>query len=715
MLRFAEELLILLLDEDSGASVALPDRTLNHALAGAVLMDLEREGRIDTDPARLILVDPTPVDDDLLDPILAEIAAAARSGDAPTGDAPSGQWPHAADYWVSRAAAHAPAIRERALARLVRRGILDADDDGSHALSRPVSRSRRYPLAGDGAAVQEIRLRIMGILFSSDIPTPEDAAIIGLADACGIFEFILTSAERAPALPRIRAVGQLFPIARAVAQAIASAPEPAADAPAEPRPGPTIPRARGLPVIGSARSLMTDTMPFLLRQYRRHGPVFEVRALHRKIIVLAGADANRLMQRHGKVHFRSLELWRNLHTDLDVAHSIVSVDGAEHSRYRRALRPAYSRERLERRIDAAAAIARREIAHWPAGPPVRAVPALKRIAAEQMAVITANTPALEYQDDLTVYMDFLLGVRVFGRYPGFLLKLPRVRRARRRLQELYDKAMAVHQTNPNPDGETPARNRDGGDTDAGDPDLREPDIIDAILELHRADPQLLPETDLWLASMAPFIVGIDTVPNTLAFILYGILKTPELQEQVRAEADALFADAAPDCAANTAEGSRAPTAAALRNMDVTHRAIMEAMRLYPVAGLAFRTVANSFDFAGHRIPAGARVLLATALPHYLPEHFPDPERFDIDRYAPGRMEQARPGVYAPFGLGPHTCLGNGFAQAQLMLTIAAIFHDAELALHPPGYNLKTVYTPVLAPERRFAFRVIRHRRRYRPA
>lgn len=695
MLRFAEELLILLLDEDSGASVALPDRTLNHALAGAVLMDLEREGRIDTDPARLILVDPTPVDDDLLDPILAEISAAAPSSDAPSGDTPSGQWPHTADYWVSRAAAHAPAIRERALARLVRRGILDADDGGSHALSRPVSRSRRYPLAGDGAAVQEIRLRIMGILFSSDIPTPEDAAIIGLADACGIFEFILTSDERAPALPRIRAVGQLFPIARAVAQAIARAPEPPAP-PAEHRPVPPIPRARGLPVIGSARSLMTDTMPFLLRQYRRHGPVFEVRALNRKIIVLAGAEANRLMQRHGKVQFRSLELWRNLHTDLDVAHSIVSVDGAEHSRYRRALRPAYSRERLERRIDTAAAIARREIAHWPAGPPVRAVPALKRIAAEQMAVITANTPALEYQDDLTIYMDFLLGVRVFGRYPGFLLKLPRVRRARRRLQELYDKAMAGHQTNPNPDGETPDR----------DPDLREPDIIDAILELHRADPQLLPETDLWLASMAPFIVGIDTVPNTLAFILYGILKTPELQEQVRAEADALFADA------DAAGGSRAPDAAALRNMDVTHRAIMEAMRLYPVAGLAFRTVANSFDFAGHRIPAGARVLLATALPHYLPEHFPDPERFDIDRYAPGRMEQSRPGVYAPFGLGPHTCLGNGFAQAQLMLTIAAIFHDAELSLHPPGYNLKTVYTPVLAPERRFAFRVIRHRHRY---
>ena len=165
-------------------------------------------------------------------------------------------------------------------------------------------------------------------------------------------------------------------------------------------------------------------------------------------------------------------------------------------------------------------------------------------------------------------MDFLLGVRVFGRYPGFLLKLPRVRRARRRLQELYDKAMAGRQANPDPNGKTPAR-----DPDIQEPDIQEPDIIDATLELHRTDPQLLPETDLWLASMAPFIVGIDTVPNTLAFILYAILKHPELQEQVRAEADALFSDTT---------GSHAPDAAALRSMDVTHRAIMEATRLYPV-------------------------------------------------------------------------------------------------------------------------------------
>ena len=60
MLRFAEELLLLLLEDQSGKFLRLPDRSLQYALAGSVPMDLTLEGRIDTDPDRLILVDSTP-------------------------------------------------------------------------------------------------------------------------------------------------------------------------------------------------------------------------------------------------------------------------------------------------------------------------------------------------------------------------------------------------------------------------------------------------------------------------------------------------------------------------------------------------------------------------------------------------------------------------------------------------------------------------------
>ena len=79
MLRFAEEILVLVLDEARGElAPALPERSFDLALAGAVLMDLALEDRIDTDLERLMLVDSTPLGDDILDPTLAEVADRRR-------------------------------------------------------------------------------------------------------------------------------------------------------------------------------------------------------------------------------------------------------------------------------------------------------------------------------------------------------------------------------------------------------------------------------------------------------------------------------------------------------------------------------------------------------------------------------------------------------------------------------------------------------------
>ena len=82
MLRFAEEIILLLLNDDDGRFARVPSWSLNYALAGGVLMDLALENRIDTDLEKLVLIDSTPVGDNLLDETLADIeseeAQAAR-------------------------------------------------------------------------------------------------------------------------------------------------------------------------------------------------------------------------------------------------------------------------------------------------------------------------------------------------------------------------------------------------------------------------------------------------------------------------------------------------------------------------------------------------------------------------------------------------------------------------------------------------------------
>ena len=200
MLRFVEEITLLLLHDDDGRFARVPSWSLSYALAGGVLMDLAMENRIDTDLEHLILVDATPTGDSLLDPTLAGIAAGEK---------------HDARYWVEQTAERSDAIQAEVLSRLIALGILERQEERFLW----VFRSRRYPMI-DGQAEREVKLRIMGVLFSDDIPDPRDVVIICLADACGIFKELLSKRELEQAAPRIEQVRKLDLIGQAMTQAI---------------------------------------------------------------------------------------------------------------------------------------------------------------------------------------------------------------------------------------------------------------------------------------------------------------------------------------------------------------------------------------------------------------------------------------------------------------------------------------------------------------
>ena len=200
MLRFVEEITLLMLHDDDGKFANVPSWSLNYALAGGVLMDLAMENRIDTDLEHLILLDATPTGDGLLDPTLAQIAEGEK---------------HDARYWVEQTAERAESIQQEALSRLIAKGILERQE-GRFLW---VFRSRRYPMI-DGKAEREVKLRIMEVLFSDQIPDPRDVVIICLADACGLFKELLSRRELEQATPRIEQVRKLDLIGQAMSQAI---------------------------------------------------------------------------------------------------------------------------------------------------------------------------------------------------------------------------------------------------------------------------------------------------------------------------------------------------------------------------------------------------------------------------------------------------------------------------------------------------------------
>jgi cytochrome P450 len=85
-------------------------------------------------------------------------------------------------------------------------------------------------------------------------------------------------------------------------------------------------------------------------------------------------------------------------------------------------------------------------------------------------------------------------------------------------------------------------------------------------------------------------------------------------------------------------------------------------------------------FAGYRFDMDDLVLHLWQLPHQLPELFPQPDTFDIDRYHAPRNEHRHPGAFAPFGTGDHFCLGAGIAEIQLVVNIATILNDYQVTV-----------------------------------
>ena len=662
MLRFAEEVLVLVLDEERGELAAsLPPRSLDLALAGAVLMDLALEDRIDTDLDGLMLVDPTPLGSDILDPVLADIAAHGQSRD--TG------------YWLGRIAGRGDRIRRAAVARLTERGILRSEAHGFLSLVPSVSRSRRYPAAG-GQPVEEARLRIMRVLFSDDVPDPRDIAIIALAGACGVFRTILTSEEREQVRDRIDLLKNLDLVGRTMSLAIEGleAPDEPAAGPRRPKEIPVVP---GLPLLGNGLAMRKGLVTFLARQYRELGPIFRIRAPGRRFVCIAGPEAANFLTSHGKTVFRSLEPMADFHNQMDSSRSILTMDGIDHVTTRKAQARGYAVRVMTDRSQEVVDITRDEIGKWPVGKPFEVLPAFQNVIAEQMGHMMAGYSPEGYTRDLSTLLGGLL---LSAATVPHVMKLPRFRRARERGRELA-RAVLAHKRKAGPRGTTP-------------------DFIDLMLELRDADPQLLPETNLPLTVLAPYMVGLDTTASTCSFMIYNVLKRPKLMERMTAESDALFEEG--DV---SGEG--------LRRLDVSRRVAMETLRLHPVSPAVLRTTANSFDFAGHRVPAGTQVMIGTAVGHTLEEYFPDPERFDIDRYTPARGEHRQRGAYAPFGAGNHRCLGSGLVPVQLALTMATILRDLVLEPLAPDHALRVRSFPTMQPVG-FGIRVLGHRKHDTP-
>lgn len=442
------------------------------------------------------------------------------------------------------------------------------------------------------------------------------------------------------------------------------------------------PLAQGLPLLGSVLDMSRDIRAFLTEQYLKLGPVFRLRLLHRKYTVLAGPEANVFASTEGSGCLGIGDAMDGIAREMGAKTFILNIDGPDHLRLRELNRRAFSGAFLREHAVKAIGIARRQVAEWPLEKPVLGLYSLQRIAAEQTGTLQLGASPRDYINDIFVYGHTMLMVRAARLRPGLMLYMPRYRNAARRVDELLEQVWKAHE---------PGMPRDAGSRD----------LVDDMLAATQSDPDIVARNDLKAALMSPLFVGVGPVGATCSVMLYQAIRHPDIMKQMTDEADDFFANA------NGASGY-----SDLGRLGVLHRVALEALRMYPPFPAVPRIATESFDFGGYSIPKGESVILATTVPHYLPQLFPDPERFDIDRYLPERMEHRQPGALTPWGAGPHTCLGDGFAELQVVLIVATILHEVELELDPPDGEVRFRLAGMYAPDDSLKFRV---RRRRNPA
>jgi cytochrome P450 len=440
-----------------------------------------------------------------------------------------------------------------------------------------------------------------------------------------------------------------------------------------PDPCPPPPLVPGLPLLGSATQLFREPTAFLLRQYRRHGPIFRVKAAHLEYVVMAGPEANEFAHGPGSHFLSGKRFWRPFLEEVDAPSSIVGLDGDDHAELRRILAPGMSKRFAEDHVTDIVRITRACFSDLSCGERIPFVRFSQRLVSRQVGfIMTGEVPSLKEHDAILRYLSTASIDLSLRRLPRVALRLrgKRFRDDKRRSFAFADRLVSARRNSP-------ARH-------VGD-------FIDTILDAAGRLPHLFSSGDIRMSGLLPFFAGIDTVGQTIAFAVYEVLRRPQLLVRLREEIDAVWK-------------SGGPSGDELRKLTCLHGLVLETLRLHPTAFAMSRTATEDFSFAGHRVARGQDVLVFTTACHFLEEHFPEPERFDIDRYAPPRNEHRQPGVFAPFGRGPHTCLGASFSLVQLATTLGTILHSVELELEDPRREYKTVLMP--SPSLGNAFEVI---------
>jgi cytochrome P450 len=357
---------------------------------------------------------------------------------------------------------------------------------------------------------------------------------------------------------------------------------------------------------------------------------------------------------------------------------LLTNEGDSWLRQRRLSQPAFHRERVSSYANIMTDYAGQMLATWQAGETRDIHQEMMRLTLRIVVRALFNVEA-EQTEEISSAMNFVMrnttGIRMLLPPIARYLPTPQMigfRRAVRHLDETVYGIIGRHR----------ARQEDSGDLLSMLMSARDEDGS------HMSDKQLRDEVLTFL------LAGHETTALALTWTWHLLAQHPDVEATLHEELDRVL-------------GGCLPEFSDLPQLPYTERVIKESMRLYPPAWSLARTVISDFELRGYRMPAGANLVMSQWIVHRNPTYFPDPERFNPDRWLAERSQKLPRFAYFPFGGGPRQCIGASFAMMEATLLLATIAQRFRLRTQPdhpvvpiPSFTLRPKYGIRMALEAR---------------
>ncbi|MEV5983144.1 cytochrome P450 [Streptomyces sp. NPDC052114] len=432
-----------------------------------------------------------------------------------------------------------------------------------------------------------------------------------------------------------------------------------------------------LPLIGHGLQLFRRPMPFM-DSLREHGPVVRIRlartpayvvtdpALTKEVLVTGAAD----YAKGGRI----IDALRVFFGD-----GLATVaDGDTHMKNRRLMQPMFNRAHIATRGDVMIEQVREIVDSWPEGGPRDTLADMTELtlAAFLGALFGADLPAHLQDEFLALMPPIMRGTLRQTILPGWVNRLPlpanrahaeRVARLRRLIDQAIDHRTATLDAQKSAPAAANGRGDDPAEArcphaattetaeDTGTRTGTDTGLFDTLLTA----PEPLSRRQLQDEAITLLTGAIETTSTTLAWALYEIDKDPGIRHRLQEEL------------ATVCGGEGPLRHEHLDQLAYTRAILQESMRQYGPAWLVTRTATRTLTLGGHRIPEGADVVYSPYLHQHDPAVFPDPARFDPDRWS-DRPDAATRGSFLAFGAGRRNCIGEAFAWTELLIVLATI-------------------------------------------